>query len=321
MADLTMAHCRPAEEGALAPASPQRAESGPARVRPDGHRWQRPAAVESIRPAGITPELAGELAQLSRLAYAGSDPLPGLPLPDGQFETPAAVFEAVRKSGSVYLVTDQGRLVAALRARPAPGCWRVSRISVLPGYRRRGLVRLLLDAVARDARERQVDWLELDAVVERCLPPLYARLGFQVLSNWPSPDKPLSEVTMRRPTAEPATAVPLGWPSARLSEHQTVHAWWLSGPSLLRIAAAASGDPLADALAAAAALERPGLLLAGVDLCPRPAGPADRIRTFAGGRTEPEHLMPRSRDAETLALWRAAPGSELPLEELMRRLT
>jgi GNAT superfamily N-acetyltransferase len=280
------------------------------------------AAMELTRSPDVTPELAGELAQLTRLAYAGSDPLPGLPLPDGQFETPAAVLDAVRGSGSLYTVADQGRQVAALRARPAPGCWRVSRISVLPGYRRRGLVRLLLDALARDACEQHIDWLELDAVVERCLPPLYARLGFRVRSNWPSPDKPLSEVTMRRPTAEPARAVPLGWPSAVLSEHQTVVAWLLSARTLLRVSSPASGDPLADALAAAAVPDRTGLLLAGVDLSPRPAGTAEAIRMFAGGgRTHPEHLMPRSRDAGTLALWRPVPGKELPLEELGRGLT
>jgi GNAT superfamily N-acetyltransferase len=276
------------------------------------------AAVELIRSPEMTPELAGELAQLTRLAYAGSDPLPGLPLPDGQFETPAAVLDSVRGSGSLYTVTDHGRQVAALRVRPAPGCWRVGRISVLPGYRRRGLVRLLLDAVARDACEQHVDWLELDAVVERCLPPLYARLGFGVRSNWPSPDKPLSEVTMRRPTAEPVRAMPLGWPPAVLSEHRTVIAWWLSGRTLLRVDSPASGNPLADALAAAPG--RPGLLLAGVDLSPRPCA-AEAIRRFSGGRTQPEHLMPRSRDAGTLALWRPAPGKEVPLEELMRRLT
>lgn len=272
-----------------------------------------------IRSADLTAELAGELAELTRQAYAGSDPLPGLPAPDGQFETPAAVLGSVRGSSSVYTVADRGRQVAALRVHPRPDCWRVSRISVLPGHRRRGLVRLLLDAVARDAHERRIDWLELDAVVERCLPPLYARLGFRVVSNWPSPDKPLSEVTMRRPTAEPAGAVPLGWQHARLTEHATVLAWLLSGRTLLRVSRPASGDPLADALAAAAALERPGLLLAGVDLSRRPADAAELSRLCAdAGRACLEHLMPRSRCADTLALWRPAPGSEPPLEQLMR---
>ena len=158
----------------------------------------RLADVERLRSCDITPALADELALLTRQAYAGSDPLPGLPDPDGQFETTAAVLHAVRGSGSVYALADQGRQVAAARVHPVDDCWRISRISVLPGYRNRGLVRLLLNAVARDAVGRRIDWLELDAVVERCLPPLYAQLGFQVLSNWPAPDKPLSEVTMRR---------------------------------------------------------------------------------------------------------------------------
>jgi GNAT superfamily N-acetyltransferase len=268
------------------------------------------AGVE--RSAEVSPELAERLARLTRLAYAGSDPLPGLPAPDGQFETPAAVLE----SGTAYTVSvaDRTEFVAALRVRPAAGCWRVGRIAVLPGHRQRGLVRLLLDTVARDARERDVDWLELDAVVERCLPPLYARLGFRVTSNWPSADKPLSELTMRRPTAEAADPVPLGWPDARLSRHATVIAWLLSGRTLLRACRPASGDPLTDLLAAARQLNRPGLLLAGVDLSPQPA---DELRIFPdAGRIHPEHLMPRSRHPDTLALWRPVPGRELPLDEL-----
>lgn len=270
------------------------------------------AAVE--RWTELRPELADELARLTRLAYADSDPLPGLPEPDGQFETPAAVFEAVRGSGSIYLVAEPDRWVAALRVRPALGCWRVGRITVLPGRRHRGLVRRLLDAVARDAREQGVDWLELDAVVERCLPPLYARLGFQVRSNWPSPDKPLSELTMRRASAGPAGPVPLGWQHARLSRHATVIAWFLSGRTLLRAGQPASGDPLADVLTAADALHRPGLLLAGVDLSPQPAA---EFRVFTEvGRHHPQHLMPRSRQVDTLALWRPVPGMEIPLDEL-----
>lgn len=272
------------------------------------------ADVGLFRSAEVTRELARELAQLTRQAYAGSDPLPGLPEPDGQFETTAAVLNTVAGSGSVYALADQGRQVAALRVRPAGDCWRISRISVLPGYRNRGLVRLLLDAVTRDALDRRIEWLELDAVVERCLPPLYARLGFQVRSNWPSPDKPLSELTMRRRTSARASSAPFAWRNARLAEHAVVIVWLLRGQTLLRVCQRASGDPLADALAAAAAVDRPGLLLAGVDLARQPGGP---IRVFAGaGRTQPEHLMPRNEHADTVALWRPRPGSEPSFDEL-----
>lgn len=272
-----------------------------------------PAAVVERR-TDLTPAQAAALARLTRLAYAGSDPLPGLPEPDGQFETPAALLDAVWGAGSVYLVIEADRSVALLRVRPAPGCWRVSRIAALPGLRHRGLVRLLLDTVARDAREQGVDWLELDAVVERCLPPLYSRLGFQVRSNWPSPDKPLSELTLRRSTAEPAGPVPLGWHQARLSRHSSIVAWFLSGRTLLRAGQPASGDPLADVLAVAGALHHPDLRLAGVDLSRHPA---EVPRTFAGvGRSHPEHLMPRRRRSETLALWRPVPGGEIPFDEL-----
>jgi GNAT superfamily N-acetyltransferase len=281
------------------------------------HAGTAPAGIEVVRFEEVTTGLAAELAELTRSAYAGSDPLPGLPEPDGQFDTAAAVLHTVAGPGWVYtLAGEAGRAgqVAALRVRPARDCWRVSRISVSPAYRNRGLVRSLLDAVARDARHRGIDWLELDAVVERCLPPLYARLGFRVLSNWPSPDKPLSEVTMRRSTGEPAVAMPLAWRDARLSEHATVVGWLLSGQTLLRIPQRASGDPLADTLAAAAAVDRRGLLLAGVDLSLQPGGP---IQVFAGaGRLQPDHLMPRNRHPDTLALWRPRPGGEPSLDEL-----
>ncbi|MBV9822960.1 MAG: GNAT family N-acetyltransferase [Actinobacteria bacterium] len=257
--------------------------------------------------------------------------MPGLPDPDGQSEQPSDVLAALRAGGSVFTAASGGRLVAALRVHPAAGCWRISRISVLPGERGRGITRLLLDVVAGHARRNRVDWLELDAVVERCLPPLYARLGFAVVSNWPSPDKPLSEVTMRRPSAGPWRPVPPGWSAARLSEHRTVVAWYLNpptgsdhsaGPTLVRVSRRASGDPLADALAAGAELfghPMPigGPALAGIDLSPQPANSADRVEVFPGrGRTEPEHLMPRVRHADTLALWRPAPGREPLLADL-----
>ncbi|HEX8768014.1 MAG TPA: GNAT family N-acetyltransferase, partial [Jatrophihabitans sp.] len=271
-----------------------------------------------IRPAAITAELAGELAELTRRSYAGSDPLPGLPAPDGQFETPATLLGALGDAVRIHTAAVRGRLVAALRVSPAADCWRVSRISVLPGYRGRGLVRLLLDEVAGRARGHRVDWLELDAVVERCLPPLYARLGFSVCSNWPSPDKPMSEVTMRRSSAGPCDPVPLGWRGARLTEHREVVAWFLDGRTLLRLSRPASGDPLADLQAAAGSLAGRGLTLAGVDLSRR--DPTGRIETFPGcGRDLPEHLLPRSRHPDALALWRPAPGREPPVSQLVPR--
>jgi GNAT superfamily N-acetyltransferase len=274
-------------------------------------------AARVVRPAEVTPELAAGLAALSRQAYAGSDPLPGLPAPDGQFETPQEVLATLDPAGRVYLVQDgPGRLLAALRVSPAPGCWRVGRISVLPAARGRGLVGWLLDAVAGDARQQGVAWLELDAVVERCLPPLYARLGFDVRSSWPSPDKPLSEVTMRRPTAGPAGPVPLGWSNALLGEHRAVVAWFLRGSALLRISRPASGDPLADAVGAAARIEHADALLAGLDLSRQDPDHLDRIEVSHAGRTHPEHLMPRRRNADTLALWRPAPGREVAIGDL-----
>ncbi len=220
--------------------------------------------------------------------------------------------------GEVYAAwPEHAGPVAALRVRRAERSWVISRISVLPGWRGTGLVRLLLAAVADRAAAAGVAELELAAVVERCLPALYAGLGFQVRDNWPSPGKPLSEVTMCRRCDGPVIPGRFGWQQAVFTEHDAVACWFLTGDRLVRVTVSASGTPLADTVRAARLLGEPGALLAGVDLSRQRPGDRDLVEPVAGDRRHPDHLMPRVRQPSTLAVWRPTPGRELPVAELV----
>jgi len=275
--------------------------------------------------ADAAGRLAEPLATLTRRAYADSDPLPGLPAPDGAFETPEAVHAELAAGTEVYAAwpdaawpdadgPDTAGAIAALRVHRREAAWEISRISVLPGWRGTGLVRLLVAEVSRQAADSGVPAIELAAVVERCLAPLYAGLGFRVRCNWPSPDKQLSEVTMR--LAEPATPLRFGWQDAAFTEHAAVVGWFLAGDRLFRIGVPAGGDPLADTARAGNLLGEPDALLAGVDLSRRPTDAGNRVAPVGRGRLHPEHLMPRTRHPDTLAIWRPVPGRELPMTEL-----
>src|SRR6185312_7095106 len=219
---------RSAGPGGLAGAGPGRDAPGAARPHRrdvDGHaaaqrpraarrrsRWHRRmsgarlAAPPVLVTGGAARAWAERVAALTRVAYRGSDPLPGLPTPDGAFETAAAVRAALADGELLWLARDDaGDLRGALRvaARPA-ATWHVQRVVVDPRARGAGVARELLATVERAAHLRGVQRLRLHAVVERCLPPLYARLGFEVVDHWPADDKGLTELTMQRRPGAPA---------------------------------------------------------------------------------------------------------------------
>jgi GNAT superfamily N-acetyltransferase len=281
------------------------------------------------RPLRIIPLStvdAAAIAALTRAAYRDSDPLPGLPVPDGARETAAAVRAGLDRGATVWLAEDTGgRPVGTLRVTVGPdGAWEVGRVSVAPALRGRGVARQLLAAVDTAAARDGVPVLRLDAVVERCLPSLYARLGFRPVRHWPSDDKALTEVTMERVPGTPAPE-PRLW--AGTAPVGTGRHGLPSGPLLLWLV---TPDALLAVFGAENATDHPDALLAGIDRW-HGAGPAERgalQRRFAargrplgnGATAFPPdrgalraHVMPRTVDPRLHALCRLPPGAEIPV--------
>src|SRR4051794_16946373 len=97
------------------------------------------AGSPEVRPlsADEAIDLAGELAALTRAAYTGSDPLPGLPVPDGARETAAVVHADLAGGTRVLAAFADDVLVGALRVRE----WEIGRVSVLPALKGTGVAR------------------------------------------------------------------------------------------------------------------------------------------------------------------------------------
>lgn len=254
-----------------------------------------------LLPPGQAVARAADLAVLTRAAYTGSDPLPGLPEPDGARETTSAVLTDLDAGARVWAAFDGGVLVGALRVWE----WEIRRVAVHPAAKGTGVARSLLDAVERDALAAGVPEVRLNAVVERCLPSLYAHLGYEAASHWPSPDKPLTELTLRRRPGRRRVARPLPWERTRLIPHRSVRVWMLTGNNLIGLFLP---DIHPAAAVRAAATRVAGARLAGVDLCAEKSVglqrfPADRAAVAA-------HVLPRAAETESYALWRFPPGRE-----------
>jgi GNAT superfamily N-acetyltransferase len=269
--------------------------------------WRRALSIRRL-PDGAAVARAGELMALTRAAYAGSDPLPGLPVPDGARETPEAVLADLRAGAAVWVALDSGGvLLAAARVRD----WEISRVSVRPAARGTGVARALLDAVERDAAAAGVPEVRLNAVIERCLPPYYARLGYHVVSHWPSPDKPLTEVTMARRPGGPRVARLFPWAWVSLLPHRAVRIWLLRARDLVCVTTPGT-DPARAVHEAAGRF--PDTRLAGVDLC---ADTAAACQRWAAARPAVlAHLMPRAAAPDAFALWRFAPGQEVSMASI-----
>ncbi|HXM57051.1 MAG TPA: GNAT family N-acetyltransferase [Candidatus Dormibacteraeota bacterium] len=268
------------------------------------------------------------IALATRTAYLDSDPLPGLPRPDGALDSSEGVELELRLGVRAWVARDgDGRLVGSLRVTAhAEGGWEVRRVAVVPAWRGRAVARRLLDAVEADAAARGVPRVWLDAVVERCLPPVYARLGYRAVRHWAAGDKPMSEVTMERRPAEARRPLAYPWEAdAAPASEGMLLSWFVAGGAVVAVADPIAGDALATVRAQAARLPTPAPRLAGADLVPaaasdgvwaclraRAAGEeAGGALRFAGGRGDvPAHLLPRALDARLLALWRFAPGHE-----------
>ncbi|GIM97035.1 GNAT family N-acetyltransferase [Paractinoplanes toevensis] len=254
---------------------------------------------------------AGEIAALTRAAYAAGDPFPGLPVPDGARETAASVRADLRAGALVWVVRDPaGRLTGVLRVHPHAGEWEISRVATDPARRRTGAARALLSMVDEAAVAAGIARIRLDAVVERCLPPFYARLGYRPERHWLPGDKPLSEVSMIRSPGTPVTAGPAWLPPG--PEAALVVTWLLDDRGLTAV------------IGTGTATAGPGARLAGVDVHPDP-GRHDEVLAGLARHGRPAgaevhfpvpraqlraHLMPRTVHPDLHARYRPAPGAE-----------
>lgn len=288
---------------------------------------QFPVTVDRLDT--LTHEQAASVAALTRDAYRHSDPVPGLPAPDGASDTWERVLGSLRSGGWVWRARDGGgRTWGVLRMRPRGSVWWVSRLAVHPDARGRGVGHRLLGAAALHAEAAGASALCLNAVVERELPQFYTRLGFLVRLRWPAPDNPLTEVTMVRTATDRYR--PADWPwrgDGAFATTAAVLTWWRQGGRMRAVVAATTAGPMLVLTAA----NRPGgrqEFLTGADQLP--GGTADTVAELStrlreeGGRQRDDgsiefdsglplaYLMPRRVSPRLQALWRCAAGLAVP---------
>ncbi|MEY9860794.1 hypothetical protein ABH935_006431 [Catenulispora sp. GAS73] len=271
--------------------------------------------------------MAGRIARLTRAAYTGSDPLPGLPEPDGARDSAASVLAFAAGGGTIWsAVGGDGKLVATLRTSTparADGESFISRVAAV----RTGAGRWLLGAVERQLAAQGISRVLLDAVVERCLPDYYARLGYRPVElHLAVDDKMLTEVSMerdprttRRP-APPWTGAPDG-----TAEHAGTLCWFLDASGMIAVPGPARRLLRTAAAEAANLLDGSGVLI-GMDIWRGPVDAFDevlcrlpgaracggrRAYRFTGGRPDvAAHLMPRAHHRQLWAALRYRPGRE-----------
>ncbi len=206
---------------------------------------------------------AAEVARLTRAAFQLSSPwVPGLPTPGGASEMPAAVLKDLARGVRVWVARrvdapavapvagqagvrgSHGESAGVVRALPAePGTWEVKRLGVLPEHRRQGVATRLLRAVEEAAAQAGVGRLRLFCVVERHLPPFYARLGYRIVARQPHPDRPLTVVTMERELGE--TPCPLTpWQAEGALPAAGVYVLWLWLPTTAHLPRPLTGGSL-----------------------------------------------------------------------------
>ncbi|MEV5747555.1 GNAT family N-acetyltransferase [Actinoallomurus sp. NPDC052308] len=288
-----------------------------------------PGGLEFVRLDGdevTISKWAGVVAVITRQAYDGSDPIHGLPPPDGSRDTAAEVADELRAGIGVWLaLTPDGTPAGAARVRAhEAGYWEVSRVATAPAGKKRGVARRLLRAIEDAARDAVVPRVRLNAVVERCLPSFYAALGYRVVTHWPSPDKPLTEVTMERDPATPWEPDPFPWTAMPPPAAPVV--CWLTDPAgLWAVVVDDADDVFAAVRSASARLVSsgvPAVRLAGVDLPTEHAPDPQELLAGIGEEgadvryagpvraSVPAHVAPRTVHPEYHAFWRLPPGRE-----------
>ncbi len=273
---------------------------------------------------------AEPIATATRRAYDGSDPVPGLPVPDGARARTEEVAADLRDGATAWLALEPDDTPAGVvRVKDhGTGGWEVSRVATVPSSKRRGVARRILREVESAAVRAGTPRVWLNAVVERCLPSFYARLGYEVIDHWPSPDKDLTEVTMQRDPAAPVRPQDFPW-AAMPPPSGPVTCWFTADDALWLAIIDRAGSGVLGAVHKAADLLASGGLadrrLAGIDL---PAldvphlrrllaglgdGDADIRRVAADRLSVRTHLTPRVLHPGLLAFWRLPPGHEAAL--------
>ncbi|MFI6376422.1 GNAT family N-acetyltransferase [Streptomyces sp. NPDC050546] len=280
--------------------------------------------------AGVSADLVEEVAAATRAAFADADPLPGLPAPDGAFETAAVVQADLAAGAGLWIACDaSGRLLGSIRSMPkGPGAFEVRRLCVVPAALGSGLARRLVRALEAGALAAGADRVVLDAVVERGNPPVYARFGYRTVRYLPNPDKALSEVTMERVLDVPPAPVAQPCPTATLAEGTALVDWFATADgTVVAVPSVHSGTDEFAGLADRARRVGGGTHLGtdawsgGADVRQQwrelLAGHADRMDgdLLVFGRPPSEiapYLMPRTIDASVLALCRPYPKGPVP---------
>jgi GNAT superfamily N-acetyltransferase len=270
------------------------------------------SALITITADNVRPDTAERVIAFTRQAYTNSDPLPGLPTPDGAVEGVDHLMRFLAGGGSVRVARSADGVVGLSRTSTLPdGALWVSRVAVAPAARGSGVGAALMARIEDLAADEGHRVVRLDAVIERCLAPYYSSLGYRVTAyHVPDDGKPLTEAAMERDLTRPRTPVPRYGvdPGAR-----RVVAWY-AGPTGMTAVVGADTDP--------AAYEGPGF--AGLDAWfGSPADLTDLLRgapgarhvgkvvRFAAPRADvPLHVRPRTVHPDLWALMRFRPGHE-----------
>jgi len=296
---------------------------------PAGGRAAAPElTLVAIDADNVTAVSAERVAKLTRAGYAGSDPLPGLPVPDGATETPDAVLGFLNGGGRIWAASAHDDLVGVLRTTgSSDGSWWMSRVAVTPEWRRGGVAGWLLVAVEALAAAAGTPTVRLDAVIERCVPSFYARLGYRVVEHHAAPDdKLLTEVTMERDPAAPRRPVPanlLAFPGAATAG---AICWFITAEGMAAVACPGRDEVAAAIADCALELADDDALLAGVDVWrgaqadldavvrrlsgAQPGARAAVVRYRGDRGSVPHHLMPRTHHRDLWAALRFVPGKE-----------
>jgi GNAT superfamily N-acetyltransferase len=275
-------------------------------------------------PAAARDRFAACVAAVTVRGYGRPEPVAGLPAPDGRAERSADVLADLERGARVLTVGVDGVPAGAVRMLPGPdGAWTVRRLAVdgrFGGLRLGArLVQAVEDEAARAAPPRCTAKVSLDAVVERGVPPFYARLGYRTVAHWPAGDKPLSEVTMTRSVGGPRRRLDHPWEGDDVAPRDGLLVGYFrttgtAGAGPLVVTVGPAGGRAADlvreqGLLAAAELGDPSgqLRCVGADHVPGTHRGPVLVGAAASG-----FAMPRTITDRALALWRVPSGAALP---------